>query len=181
LKRSLAIFFLLIFLFHAGGYYAVFLGLYYHAEKILAQRVDAGHCTTDGELTLSLSLSLPYPVHAGEYKPVSPRSFEYQGEQYTVVRQKVDGNSVQLVCVRNARQSKLVLAMTDYSKTVNNLPGGRALQVIAKFFKDYQPTAGLIMSDTMTGPVVQYPQSWICLTFPDAHYPVISPPPEKLS
>lgn len=148
---------------------------------MLAQRADAGHYTAYDEVTLSLSLSLPYPVHAGEYTPSSPRSFNYQGEQYTVVRQKVDGNLVQLVCVRNTRQSKLVLAMTDYSKTVNNLPGGRALQVIAKFFKDYQPTKGLVVSDTMTGSAVQHLQSRVCLTLPDVHYPVISPPPEKLS
>jgi hypothetical protein len=181
LKRSLAIFFLLIFLFHAGGYYAVFLVSFYQAEKVLTQRANAGHYTAADELTLSLSFSLPYPVHAGEYKPSSPTSFEYQGEQYTVVRQKVDGDLVQLVCVRNVRQSKLVLAMTDYSKIVNNLPSGRALQVIAKFFKDFQPTAGLVISDTITSQYITHPQRRVCLMLPEADYPVISPPPEKQS
>ncbi|MBT1688688.1 hypothetical protein [Dawidia soli] len=131
-------------------------------------------------MTLSIPLSLPYPVHEGEYKR-SPQSFEYLGEHYTVVRQKVEGNVVQLVCVRNARQNKLALAMTDYSKTVNNLPGGHALQVIAKFFKDYQPTAGLVIPHALTGFCIQPPLSRVLLTFPDVHYPVISPPPEKLS
>lgn len=172
---------MLIFLFHAGGYYGVFLVSFYQAEKVLTQRANAGHYTAADELILSLSFSLPYPVHAGEYKPSSPRSFEYQGEQYTVVRQKVDGDLVQLVCVRNVRQSELVLAMTDYSKIVNNLPSGRALQVIAKFFKDYQPTAGLVIPYTMTGLCVQYPKSSVCPSLPEADYPVISPPPEKLS
>lgn len=172
---------MLVFLFHAGGYYAVFLTFYYHAENALVKQADAGHYTADDEVVLSLSLSLPYPVHAGEYKAPSPKSFEYLGEHYTVVRQKVEGNEVQLVCVRNARQNKLALAMTDYSKAVNNLPAGHALQVVAKFFKDYQSTTGLSICHAMTGFYIQLPSSRISLTFPDVHYPVISPPPEKLS
>jgi hypothetical protein len=170
---------LLIFLFHAGGYYAVFLAFYYHAETTLVRQADAGQYTADDEVILSISLSLPYPVHAGEYTPRSPQSFEYEGEHYTVVRQKVDGDQVQLVCVRNVRQSKLTLAMTDYSKTVNNQPVERALNVIAKFFKDYQPATNLTISNTMMGRAIPSPATSICLTLPDAPCAVFSPPPEK--
>jgi hypothetical protein len=170
---------LLIFLFHAGGYYAVFLAFYYHAEKTLVWLADAGHYTADDEVILSLSLSLPYPVHAGEYTPRSPKSLEYNGEHYTVIRQKVEGDQVQLVCVRNVRQNKLTLAMNDYSKTVNNQPVGRALQVMAKFFKDYQPTTDLTVSTILTGQSIPSPQAWICLALPDAPCAVFSPPPEK--
>lgn len=170
---------MLIFLFHAGGYYAVFLAFYYHAENTLVQQADAGQYTASDEVILSISMSLPYPVHAGEYTSRSPQSFEYEGEYYTVVRQKVDGDQVQLVCVRNVRQGKLKLAMTDYSKTVNNQPVGRALHVIAKFFKDYQPATDLTISDVLTGLSIPLPQTPICLAWPDAPCAIFSPPPEK--
>lgn len=179
MKRQIALFFLLTFLFHAGGYYGFFRAFHYHAGRALAQRVDTGRYASDETLILSIPLSLPYPVHHGDYERTQT-SVEYNGSYYTVMKQKVNGDTLLLVCLRNVQQNRLALAMNDYAKAVNNLPGAaqRTLSLLGKFFKDYQPAAAIITLNHRTTLPPWQQVSPVCTTLLAAAYPVISPPPK---
>src|SRR5690349_10693352 len=85
------------------------------------QRLDAGEYTAEEEITISIPISLPYPIHQSAYERITGE-FEYNGENYKLVKRKLEGDVLIVVCVRNVQQDKLELQMSDYSKVLNDLP-----------------------------------------------------------
>jgi hypothetical protein len=181
LKRTVAIFFLLIFLFNAGGYYAVFWAFHYQAEKNLMQRLDAERYTAEEEVILSIPISLPYPIHQSNYEKTRGE-FEYNGENYKLVKQKLEGDTLFLVCVRNVQQNKLELAMSDYSKVANDMPtqSKQTLNLLSKLFKDFQSGAHISVGDN-TEIVLHLTDAEKTFSLLHQDYPVVSPPPKVQS
>lgn len=178
MKRALAIFFLLIFLFNAGGYYAVFWAFHYQAENNLMQRLDAGHYTAEEEITISIPISLPYPIHQNDYERTTGE-FEYKGEHYKLVKQKLEGNTLLLVCVRNVQANKLKLAMSDYSKTLNDLPtqSKQTLSLLGKLFKDFTSASNIAFAGS-AGKTIHFRDTEKSFNLLSQYYPIVSPPPE---
>jgi len=65
--------------------------------------------------------------------------FQYQGEFYQLVEQKLEKDTLYVVCIRDAREKKLHVAMADYVKLANDLPASsqKALKLLTSFIKDY--------------------------------------------
>lgn len=181
MKRTAAIFFLLIFLFNAGGYYAVFWAFHYQSEKNLMHRLDAERYTAEEEVILSIPISLPYPIHQSNYEKTRGE-FEYNGENYKLVKQKLEGDTLFLVCVRNVQQNKLELAMSDYSKVANDMPtqSRQTLNLLSKLFKDFQSGTHISFANNI-GRIIHLPGTEKNFNLLSHDYPVISPPPEARS
>lgn len=182
LKRLIAIFFLILFLFNLGGYHLVFWEMQRQAKKDLLYRLDADNYAFGETIILTLPLSLPYNTNTEEFQRVDGGDFEYEGEHYVVVKQKFENDVLYLVCVKNNQSKKIEAAQTDYTKLANDLPAGtkQAQNFIGKLFKDY--TSSLTFDKTRVNTLLDeffFADMQPLLTIVD--YSIDSPPPEGRS
>jgi hypothetical protein len=178
-RKFLATFFLAVFAFNLGGYYLIFWGLQYHASQQLVKQADADAYASHDEVTFEIPVTLPYPVNQETFTRVNG-TFEHGGEYYHVIKQKIIGDKLMLVCLRNHQQKKLNHALSGLIK-IQHLPGDsrQALRVLAQLFKEYQ------FSEM---PLLEPGRSWcaeIGLTgftiSSDPPYPDVAGPPPRLS
>jgi uncharacterized FlgJ-related protein len=116
-------------------------------DRLLA-RLDADEVSDHDAVVFSVPITLPYPIHEAEYQRTDG-DFEYQGEYFKLVKQKIENDTLFLVCVKNKEARKIARALTDYSKLANNIPtesNKAALNFLAKLFKDFNPENSLDLS-----------------------------------
>jgi hypothetical protein len=178
LKKAFAIFFLALFLFNVGGYYIVYWGLQSKAKKDLLHRLDADNYSSEDLIVISIPISLPYPLQQQGYERVNGE-FEYNGEYYTLVKQRLENDTLFMVCIKDKTQNKLVNVLNEYSNYANNLPANAShtLDLFGKLFKDYTATAlsTLFVGTGWAIPIVYGDGQFALL---DLDYPVTSPPPK---
>lgn len=138
LRRLISIFLLLVFLFNVGGYHLVFLGMEAKAKRDLLTRLDANRYSSEETLVLSVPLSMPYPIYSAGYERVDGE-FQQHGRNYKLVKQKIENDTLFIVCIRDDESTKIINAFQDFSKIANNLPvaSKEALNFLAKLYKDY--------------------------------------------
>lgn len=130
------------FLFNIGGYHFVFWALRTQAKKDLLHRLDADAYASDDVVVLTVSISLPYPLHDDEYLRADGE-VEYNGEFYHLVKQRVSNDTLFMVCVKDQQQKRIHRSMNEYTKLANNLPAStkNTMDLLGKIFKDFTPTS----------------------------------------
>ena len=141
MKRILSFALLLIFLFNVVGYY----GVYHFARKqlnaALLNRLDAEAYTEKETITLKLPVSIPYSVESNGYQRVNG-SFRYNGEIFKLVKQKLEQDTLYIVCIRDHQEEKLSTLMADFVKASTDLPTStNSLKLLSCFTKDYVGTS----------------------------------------
>lgn len=138
LKRSVAMFFLVIFLFNVGGYHFVFWALKSSAKADLLHRLDADAYSSEEVVVLTLPFSLPYPIHDPGYERADGE-VEFGGEFYHMVKQKVENDTLFMVCIRDVEQKRIQKTINEYTSLTGNLPADakQAIDHLGKLFKDY--------------------------------------------
>ena len=138
MKKALAIFFLSLFLFNVGGYYVVFWVLQFQYDLKIASIIQAGSYQKDETVELKIPMTLPYPLQPRDFERISGK-FEYQGEYYELVKQKLENDTLRVVCLKNHDKQQLVSTMTNYVKLSNDLPGTaqKAFNFLGKLLKEY--------------------------------------------
>lgn len=131
---------LFVFLFNVGGYYILFLGLRAQADRRLTLRLDTDGYTPEQTLELKIPVTLPYPLQANGYERIDGR-FEHQGQFFKLVKQKLQRDTLYVVCVRDEATRALVETMNDYVQLTQSLPssdtGQKTLQFISKLIADF--------------------------------------------
>lgn len=178
MKRLTAIFFLLIFLFNTGGYYLAFLAIKQHAKENLLERLNASQYSKEESVVFTIPFSLPYPVSDGSYERVHG-DFEYAGEYYKLVKQKLVNDTLFIVCVKDREAKHIEETLSDYARSANNLPVGakQAFNFLSKLFKDFHSETEIAISNTESIAL----RNVVVLTFPSvtqADYAIDTPPPE---
>ena len=177
MKRAFSIFFLALFLFNVGGYYFVYWGLQSKAKKDLLHRLDADNYSSEDLIVISVPMSLPYPLQQQGYERVDGE-FEYHGDYYQLVKQRLEKDTLFMVCIKDKGKNKLVKVLNEYSNYANNLPVGsdRTLDLFGKLFKDYTPGASLYVAigNGWSAPI-QYGEQQITLF--GLALSITSPPP----
>lgn len=153
----------------------------HQAKTDLLQRLEAGDYSQKDIIVLTIPIALPYPVQQSGYERVNGE-FEYKGEHYKLAKQKLENDTLFLVCVKDHEAKKLAVAMADYSKLANNLPAGskQALSFLGKLFKDFN-ASDIIRLTAIDGwqQAIGYAAQHFTPVY--NNYPVDSPPPEVLS
>lgn len=180
LRRLISIFFLFVFLFNVGGYYLVFLGMKAKAKRDLLTRLDANNYTSDETLVLSVPLSMPYPIYSAGYQSVDGE-FQKQGRAYKLVKQKIENDTLFIVCIRDDQSTKIINAFQDFSKVANNLPvaSKEALNLLAKLYKDFNTSEFVFHYESR----FLFEQTYYADFSPSLDYIVFgvdSPPPENV-
>ena len=147
------------------------------AQKDLLVRLDADNYSSNDLVVFSVPISLPYPLQQQGFERVDGQ-FEYQGEYYNLVKQRLENDTLFMVCIKDHKQKKLVNVLHEYTNLANNLPASaqHTVDLFAKLFKDYTSAESTSIS-AGTG--------WcILLSFVEKeysllqhNYPVLSPPP----
>ena len=113
MKKVFSIFFLLVFLFNVGGYHIVFWGLRVQTDRELSNRLDANLYDPEETIQLRIPIALPYPIQSHDFQRVDGR-FEHNGQQYKLIKHKLQSDTLYVVCLRDHATRQLVTTMTDY-------------------------------------------------------------------
>ena len=178
MKRIAAILILLVFLFNVGGYYLVFLALKTEADRALMVRLDSNQYSPEETIELKFPVTLPYPLQDNGFARVDGK-FEHKGQIFKLVKQKLEKDTLYIVCIRHAEEKNLRLAFGQYVKLTNDVPSNseKSAGVWSKLISDFEATEKHTVKHT-TGWVLdmQSPdQSFPLIT---RSYPIFSPPPE---
>ena len=144
MKRLFSIFFLLLFLFNIGGYYFVFVGLQYKASREFSERLDNNEYNEEETYLFKLPLTLPYQITENGYERVSGL-IEHQGNFYRLVKQKLENDTLFVICIRDNTQKQLAGELSKFAKLSNDIPvtqtskpgDGNSTNLLSRLSKDF--------------------------------------------
>ncbi len=121
MKKALSLFLLMIFLFNLGGYYLLFWALKAQANQELSVKLDEGNYDQDETIEIRIPLTLPYPLQSKGYERQTGQ-FVYNREQYQLVKQKYENDTLTIVCVKDVQNKHLANVMDSFSESAINQP-----------------------------------------------------------
>jgi hypothetical protein len=147
----------------------------------MTERLNAGQYAEDETITFKIPLTVPYYTESRNFERVEG-SFEHDGEFFKLAKQKLDHDTLYVVCLKDTHEKKLMTVMTDFVKLSSNLPGSaqQALKMAGNFSKDYVP-ATPALSIACQGWQRKFFFSDINFNLPRTEHPVLVPPPDRIS
>ena len=147
LRKIASIFLLFLLLFNALGFYGLYVGLRYKTSVELAQYLDDQQYGDEETVTLKVPLVLPYRIDLAEYQRVDGE-VEYEGEFYQLVKQKLDNDTLYIVCYKDKNSKRIKQVLADYVKTFTDKPVDAKHQpkFSAGFIKDFLPSKLTVQS-----------------------------------
>jgi hypothetical protein len=180
-KRTLALFLTLVFLFNVVGYYGVYLAMLNKAQTVMNQKIDNNEYNADQTLTIKIPLSLPYPVQQDTFEQVQG-DFEHQGEFYKLVKQKYSNDTLYIVCLKNNEKKKAFKTLTEFVKlSTDQSPSSSQHnnKTLVNVIKDYSPVVSQILFMPRVAIELAKPLSSFNGTILNQDFPEFSPPPES--
>ncbi len=137
MKKIVALFLLFLFLLNVLGYYGVFVGLQVKTTQQMRQNFDDGNYDHQ-EITFKVPLTVPYSTDSKEYVRVDGE-FEHNGDVYRLVKQRLQSDTLYIVCVKDHTSKDINQALEDYVKTFSDKPVSAKgnSKNIQNFIKDY--------------------------------------------
>ena len=157
----------------------MFWGLRFQTDLKLSKKLDADLYDRDETIELKIPVALPYPVQSHDYQRVEGR-FEHQGQFYRLVKNKLQNDTLYVVCIRDQETRKLFDTMKDYVQLAQALPGTstghKALNFLSKLVKDFYPQVTVDMPSqgavTITALTSERPHLFL-----QPVIPILAPPP----
>lgn len=130
---------LLIFLFNGIGYYGLFYLTRQRLQRDLVYKLDTGNYTDSQTVTLKIPFTLPYQLNSDAGYERIDGDFEYQGEFYKLVKQRLANDTLYIVCIRNSEEKHLNAVVTDFVKISHALPASsKTLRLLQGYSKDFE-------------------------------------------
>lgn len=146
LKKVTAIFFAGLVLFNALGMYGLLIGIQYQSGRSLDSRLDRDQYNINDAITIKFPMSLPYHIDNGVYHRVEGK-VQHQGEFYRLVKQKLEKDTLYIVCVRDHDGKRIADALSDYVKTYADTPSSsKSLIKSFSIIKDFLATVTTLQS-----------------------------------
>ena len=130
---------LIVFLFNTGGYYIVFWGLHFNAKAALSQKLDLGDYSADETYEFKIPLTVPYPIYGGGFDRAYG-DFEHEGEFYSLVKQKLENDTLYIICIQDKKKQHLAKAFNEYANVSNdtgNTTSKAGNELLSKLIKDF--------------------------------------------
>jgi hypothetical protein len=143
-------------------------------------RLDADAYSSQDVVVLTIPISLPYPIHEANYERADGELM-YHGEFYHLVKQKVENDTLFMVCVKDLQQKRLEQTINEYTNLANNLPAStkHTMDLLGKLFKDYTSTGFTTPSLARAGQKIDLLFALYEFSFTGPTLTVDSPPPER--
>jgi len=81
----------------------------------MIRKLDAEEYSTMESVVIKIPLSIPYASSTEDFERVNGE-FEYQGEVYRMVKQRLSHDTLFVVCIKDHHQKKLDLAEASFVK-----------------------------------------------------------------
>lgn len=135
MRKTLAIFFLSIILLNIAGYYLVFEGWKYHNSISWSFDEEASNAQ---ELIVEIPVNVPYATQAKDWEKADGQ-FEYQGDMYRIVKQKLTLDAVYIACVKDNEGNRIKQQLEDFVKSFTDKPGDakQSVKSFPGFIKEY--------------------------------------------
>lgn len=141
MKKLLTLSLLALFLLNVLGYYGVFVGLQVKSGQAMRDRFDSENYASEQEVTIRVPIAIPYATDSRGYERVDGE-FEHNGQIYRLVKQKLQSDTLFIVCIKDNHAAKINQALADYVKTFTDMPFNTKQNVKAQIFsKDYISTS----------------------------------------
>lgn len=157
MKKLAAFALLFIFLFNIGGYSLLYWVEDQKASSELRSRIDRDEFSGSQSITLKVPLAIPYQPDR-DYQRVDGE-FEYQGQFYKLVKQRVLGDTLYVVCVIDSKKKELVDEMNDFTRKASESSStDQPLKVASsKLLQDYSNESIVELASSSSGWSVSYP------------------------
>lgn len=180
MRQITAILLTLVLLLNVLGFYGILEGLNHRNKQQIKQRLDDDRYDKGQTLTLRIPITIPYGTNSVDYERVNG-DFEYQGEYYHLVKQRLLNDTLYIVCIKDAQSKKIHQALADYVKSLTDKatdaqPSGK---IVNNFLKDFLFTAFAIEHHS-TGWVFVAVQNPVRSFFIDSFFAAIVHPPERV-
>jgi hypothetical protein len=141
-KKPLTLILLALFLLNVLGYYGVFVGLQVQSGQTMRDQFDSENYVSGHEVTIKVPITIPYASDSRGYERVDGE-FEHKGQVYRLVKQKLQSDTLYIVCVLDNQASTINQALTDYVKTFTDKPfnAKQNAKTGTVFCKDYISTS----------------------------------------
>lgn len=181
MKRALSISLLIAIFFNIGGYYLVFWGLKTNASHELIQQLDNDQYSEHEILELKIPLNLPYPLQQNGYERINGE-FDYNNQHYKLVKQKLDRDTLFIVCVQDKKADKLNRAQSDFTKVANDLPTSskQKATLISQLVKEYQTQLTTGLESDAEGWAIDLYSKAFSKKLVLHNFPITIPPPKGL-
>jgi hypothetical protein len=145
-RRIITLALLILFLLNIIGYYGVFVGLRLSNQLSLQQQFDSENYQNQ-EVTIKVPIAIPYAVDSRTYERVDGE-FEHEGQVYRLVKQKLQSDTLYIVCVKDNRAQKINQVLADYVKSYTDKPfsAKQSAKAISFFSKDFLSTTTCVES-----------------------------------
>ncbi len=142
MKKTAAIFLLLLMLFNAVGYRFVFSYLDTIATENLDASIDAGDYAEEGLIEISVPLNMPYQERYTEFER-KYGEITLEGKVYAYVKMKIEGDKMILKCIANYEKQELKndfanLVKANGSQDMENTGKKHTLSFSKIFSTDYE-------------------------------------------
>ena len=177
MKGSIAILLIFLLLFNALGFYGLFVGLRYKTASDLVARLDKQQYLDEETVTLKIPMAIPYHLDS-DYERVDGE-IEHGGEFYRLVKQKLQKDTLYIVCIKDYDSKRIKQALADYVKTFTDKPvdSNSAGKFLTNFIKDFLPTS-LEIRPASAGWNYSVALADISDSFDSRSLAVFSPPPQ---
>lgn len=180
MRKLTSILLLLLLLFNVLGYYGLFMGLNYQNKKQLIQRLDHSNYNESEAVTIKIPISIPYVSDSREFERLNGE-FEYQGEHYHFVKQRLSQDTLYIVCIKDNTSKRIHQALEDYVKTFTDKPvdAKNSTKTIPSFSKEYM-SSYCELKHISSGWVFPVNNSSSATVFIDSFTASIIHPPERV-
>lgn len=140
MKKAISIFLVALLLLNVLGYYGIFLGWKYRNSLHITQRLDAEDYKASETITIKVPLTIPYYGDT-DFQRVNGE-IEHKGEFYRLVKQKLEKDTLYIVCIKDLRSKRIKQALAEYVKTFSDQSGDHSnVNTLPAFIKDYVSTS----------------------------------------
>jgi hypothetical protein len=139
LRRTLSILLIVILFFNAIGFYGLLVGIQYHRQQALVELLDNESYDLDKTNLLKIPLTLPYATDQEEFQRVDG-NFEYHGEYYRLVKQRLSRDTLYIVYLKDHDTKKVNTVLKDYVKSFTDQPAHSSKhqgKITISFGKEY--------------------------------------------
>ncbi|MEJ0054441.1 MAG: hypothetical protein WDN75_01575 [Bacteroidota bacterium] len=138
MRKFFSILFIVLILLNIVGYYGLFLGLEYRNNRAMMQKLDIDDYSPSETVILKIPIAIPYVSDSPSFERVNGH-FHYEGEFYRLVKQRLSGDTLHVICIKDVKDKQIQGALARYAETFTDRPADNSTSSKAIFDagKDY--------------------------------------------
>jgi len=140
-RRILSVFFLMLMVLNTIGYYAFLMVLKDQVSQRTRARLEHGMYDVGGNLIVKLPMTLPYEVETSGSYEAARGEIVYEGSVYQRIKQRFDGDTLYVMCIRDYEATAAKHQIDRYTKTfagdAAQQDSSAGIRIIASWAKYY--------------------------------------------